>query len=98
MSVDISINTERDNIKLNLISLQGDVFDLQKRFTELRDYADIKSERVAWFDDLDWETIDRALHTEFYDVNRFIRYIIKIFDELNLDPFIEIETKNSEPT
>ena len=53
MSVDISINTERDNIKLNLISLQGDVFDLQKRFTELRDYADMKGERVAWFDDLD---------------------------------------------
>ena len=98
MSVDISINTERDNIKLNLISLQGDVFDLQKRFTELRDYADMKGERVAWFDDLDWETIDRALYSKFYDANRFIRYLIRIFDDLNIDPFIEIETKNSEPT
>jgi hypothetical protein len=93
MSTYTPIETELKNIKLDIISLQVDALSLHERLIELRDYADMKGERVAWFDDIDWNIIDRALHTEFYDVNRFIRYIIKIFDELNLDPFIKIENK-----
>ena len=93
MSSHTPIETEWKNIKLDIASLQVDVLSLHERLIELRDYADMKGERVAWFDDIDWDIIDRALHAEFYDANRFIRYIIKIFEELNLDPFIKIENK-----
>jgi len=92
------IETTLKNIKLDISSLQVDVLSLQERLIELRDSAEMKGERVSWFDDIDWETIDRALYAEFYDANRFIRYIIRIFEDLNIDSFIEIETKNSEPT
>ena len=98
MSSHTPIETELKNIKIDISSLQVDVLSLQERLIELRDYADMKGERIAWFDDLDWETIDRALYAEFYDANRFIRYIIGIFEDLNIDSFIEIETKNSEST
>jgi len=92
------IETTLKNIKLDISSLQVDVLSLQERLIELRDYADMKGERVSWFDDIDWDTVHRTLYAEFYDANRFIRYIIKIFEDLNIDSFIEIETKNSEPT
>jgi len=88
------IETELKKIKLDILALQGDVLSLHQRLIELRDYAEMKGERVSWFDDINWDTIDRALHAEFYDVNRFIRYIMKIFDELNIDSFIKIENEN----
>ena len=98
MSSYTPIETELKKIKLDISSLQVDVLGLQERLIELRDSAEMKGERVSWFDDIDWDTIDRTLHAEFYDVNRYIRYILRIIEDLNIDSFVEIETKNSEPT
>ena len=94
MSAYTPIETELKNIKLDVSSLQVDVLNLQERLIELRDYAEMKGERVSWFDDIDWDMVARTLHAEFYDINRYIRYIITIMDELDIDSFIKIENKN----
>ena len=89
------IETELRHIKLDVISLQVDILDLQKRLIELRDSADNEDGRVDWLSDIEWDNIDRSLHNDLYDANRYIRYVIRIFDELNIDPFIKIENKQS---
>ena len=95
MSSYTPIETELKNIQLNISSLQVDVLGLQERLIELRDSAEMKGERVSWFDDIDWDSIDRTLHAEFYDANRYIRYILSIIEDLNIEPFIEIENKQN---
>ena len=60
MSSYTPIETELKNIQLNISSLQVDVLGLQERLIELRDSAEMKGERVSWFDDIDWDTIDRT--------------------------------------
>jgi hypothetical protein len=92
------IETEFRHIKLDLMSLQLDILDLQQRLIELRDSADGKDGRVDWLNDLEWDTIDVSLHHEIYDANRYARYLISIFEDLNIDPFIKIENKEFKPT
>ena len=95
MSSYTPIETELKNIKLNISSLQVDVLGLQERLIELRDYATMKGEKDVRLQAIEWDSIDRTLHAEFYDANRYIRYILSIIEDLNIEPFIEIENKQN---
>ena len=86
MSSYTPIETELKNIQLNISSLQVDVLGLQERLIELRDYATMKGEKDVRL---------QVLHSDFYDVNRYIRYILRIIEDLNIESFIEIENKQN---
>tara|TARA_Y100000034_G_C6813415_1_gene365751 strand:+ start:691 stop:987 length:297 start_codon:yes stop_codon:yes gene_type:complete len=95
MSSYTPIETELKNIKLNLSSLQVDTLGLQERLIELRDYATMKGEKVGDNRQEFKDVILQVLHSDFYDVNRYIRYILRIIEDLNIESFIEIENKQN---